>query len=77
MLYTLMGLAYGMHSSLIITIAAFAVSGVYKNPKIYLYIWLVAIPLSWLAAVSGKGSSVGLVLGMIPRRRLPYKRQCK
>ena len=44
--YVLMGLSFGMHSSLIIPIAAFVISGVYKNPRIYLYIWLAAIPLS-------------------------------
>lgn len=46
LMYALMAVAYGIHSSLIIPIAAFVVSGIYKNPKVYLYIWLVAIPLS-------------------------------
>lgn len=46
LMYALMALSFGMHSSLIIPIAAFLVSGVYKNPKVYLYIWLLAIPLS-------------------------------
>ena len=46
LMYSLMALAFGVHSSLIIPIAAFIVAGVYKNPKIYLYIWLAAIPLS-------------------------------
>ena len=46
LMYALMALAFGMHSSVIIPIAAFAVSGIYKNPKAYLYIWLAAIPLS-------------------------------
>lgn len=46
LLYSLMALSFGVHSSLIIPIAAFIVAGVYKNPKIYLYIWLAAIPLS-------------------------------
>lgn len=46
LLYPLMVMAFGMHSSVIIPIAAFFVSGVYKNPKVYLYIWLAAIPLS-------------------------------
>ncbi|OWK74508.1 hypothetical protein CBW16_03620 [Flavobacteriaceae bacterium JJC] len=44
--YSLMGLAFGIHSSLIIPIAAFIVSGIYRDPKVYLYIWLIAIPLS-------------------------------
>ncbi len=39
-------LGYFMHASIIIPIAAFIVSGLYKNPKIYLLIWLLAIPLS-------------------------------
>ena len=46
LMYSIMGLAYGFHNSLMIPIAAFVVSGLYKNPKIYLYIWLAAIPLS-------------------------------
>ena len=45
-MYGLMALAYGIHNSLMIPIGAFIVSGLYKNPKVYLYIWLVAIPLS-------------------------------
>lgn len=45
-MYSLMALAFGMHNSLIIPIAGFAVAGVYKNPKLYLYLWLAAIPLS-------------------------------
>lgn len=45
-MYAMMVLAIGMHSSLIIPIAGFAVAGLYKNPKAYLYIWLAAIPLS-------------------------------
>ena len=49
LMYPIMGLAYGFHNSLMIPIAAFLVSGLYKNPKIYLYIWLAAIPLSLVA----------------------------
>lgn len=45
-MYALMALAFGMHNSIIIPIAGFAVAGVYKNPKLYYYIWLAAIPLS-------------------------------
>lgn len=45
-MYVLMALAFGIHSSIIIPIAAFVVSGIYKNPKFYLYVWLAAIPLS-------------------------------
>lgn len=45
-MYSWFILGFFMHASLIIPIAAFVVSGVYKNPKNYLYIWLLAIPLS-------------------------------
>ncbi len=45
-LYLFLGVSYFMHASLIIPIAAFVVSGIYKNPKAYLYLWLASIPLS-------------------------------
>lgn len=45
-------LGYFMHASLVIPIAAFIVSGIYKNPKIYVYIWLLAIPLSLVGGSS-------------------------
>ncbi|MNK78079.1 hypothetical protein D3C87_976980 [compost metagenome] len=45
-MYALFILSFLTHSSLIIPLAAFIISGIYKNPKIYLYIWLFAIPLS-------------------------------
>ena len=46
LLYLLMALAFGIHSSIVIPIVAFIVSGIYRNPRIYLFIWLGAIPLS-------------------------------
>lgn len=61
LMYIIMALSFGMHNSLIIPIAAFIVSGIYKNPKVYLYIWLAAIPLSligggfWESLFSGLG----------------------
>lgn len=39
-------IGYFMHASIIIPIAAFIVSSIYKNPKAYIYIWLLSIPLS-------------------------------
>lgn len=45
-MYFWFALGYFMHASIVIPIAAFIVSGIYRNPKIYLYIWLAAIPLS-------------------------------
>lgn len=45
-MYLLFAISYFMHASLIIPIAAFVVSGLYKNPKFYHYLWLFAIPLS-------------------------------
>lgn len=53
-------LGYFMHASLVIPIAAFIVSGIYKNPKIYVYIWLLAIPLSLV----GGGSWSTLLAGL-------------
>lgn len=53
---------YFMHASLIIPIAAFIVSGIYKNPKIYLYIWFLAIPLSLVGG--GSWSSLFSTLGL-------------
>ncbi len=44
--YLIMAISLGIHSSLVIPIIAFAVSGIYKSPKAYLYIWLASIPLS-------------------------------
>jgi len=45
-MFMLFLLGYFMHASIIIPIAAFVLTGVYKNPKVYFYIWLAAIPLS-------------------------------
>lgn len=62
-MYAIMALAFGMHNSVIIPIAAFVISGFYKNPKIYLWIWLLAIPLSligghfWETLFGGLGFS--------------------
>lgn len=44
--YLLIALGVGFHSSLMITGFAFAVAGINKNPKWYLAIWLLAIPVS-------------------------------
>lgn len=52
LMYGLMALSYGIHSSLVIPIAAFITSGIIKNAKIYIYIWLAAIPLSLFAGGS-------------------------
>lgn len=46
LMYILMLVSYQFHNSLMISIGAFLISGLYKNPKVYLYIWLAAIPLS-------------------------------
>lgn len=46
LMYALMALAFGFHNSLIIPIAAFLVSSLWKDPKVYLWIWAGAIPLS-------------------------------
>ncbi|MBV6879076.1 EpsG family protein [Epilithonimonas ginsengisoli] len=43
-LWFLIGMLF--HSSLVIPLAAYITSSLYKDPKVYLYIWLAAIPLS-------------------------------
>lgn len=64
-MYFLFALGFSMHASLVIPIAAFVVSGIYKNPKIYIYIWLVAIPLSLVGGSSW--STLFTALGMEDR----------
>lgn len=54
-LYLLMALSFGIHNSVIIPIAAFVIAGIYKNPKVYLYIWLAAIPLSLIGGSFWEG----------------------
>lgn len=63
LMYVLMAFAYGIHSSLIIPIAGFAVAGVYKNPRLYLYIWLAAIPLSLIGGSFWESFFGGLGFG--------------
>ena len=45
-MYAFFALAYFMHASLVIPIVAFIISGLYKSPKVYIYIWVASIPLS-------------------------------
>lgn len=42
----LFALSLGIHSSVIIPLAAFFTAGIIKKPRIFLYIWLLCIPLS-------------------------------
>lgn len=46
LMYALMVLAFGIHYSVVIPIAAFIAALIIKNPKVYLFVWLAAIPLS-------------------------------
>lgn len=48
-MYLLLAISFFTHASLLIPIAAFIFSGLYKNPKVYFYVWLAAIPLSLVA----------------------------
>jgi len=48
-MYACFLLSFFIHSSLLIPIAAFAVSALQKNPRLYLYVWLASIPLSLVA----------------------------
>lgn len=45
-MYVFFVFAFFMHASLIIAITAYALAAQYKNPKVYLWIWFIAIPLS-------------------------------
>lgn len=46
LMYLCLGVSYFMHASLMIPIAVLILSDLYKNPKIYLIIWVASIPLS-------------------------------
>jgi len=63
LLFSVMVLSYFIHSSLIIPIAGFVAAGLYKNPKIYLMIWLIAIPLSLLGGSFWESFFGGLGFG--------------
>lgn len=63
LLYPIMALSFLFHSSLIIPVAAFFVSGLYRQPKIYLYIWLASIPLSLVGGSFWEGLFGGLGFG--------------
>lgn len=63
LMYSLFVLSFGIHNSLIIPIAAFLTASVYKNPKIYLYIWLACIPLSLIGGNFWAGFFTALGLG--------------
>lgn len=62
-MYVLMAIAYGFHNSLMIPIGAFIAAGIYKNPKLYLYIWLAAIPLSLIGGGAWESFFGSLGLG--------------
>lgn len=62
-MYGLMALSYGFHNSLMIPVGAFVVSGLYKNPKVYLYIWLASIPLSLIGGSAWENFFGSLGLG--------------
>ena len=46
LMYFLLAISLGIHSSMIIPIMAFIAALLIKSPKIFLWIWLLAIPLS-------------------------------
>ncbi len=54
-MYACFALGFFMHASIVIPIAAFIASGLYKNPKIYIYIWLASIPLSLIGGNAWAG----------------------
>jgi hypothetical protein len=49
LMYFLFALSVGIHSSLVIPLAAFIAAAVITKPKIFLYLWLLCIPLSLVA----------------------------
>lgn len=61
-------IAVGIHKSVIIPVAAFALTHFYANPKKYFYGWLLCIPLS---LVSG-GFWEGLFAGFMTDDRVSY-----
>lgn len=63
LMYILFAIAFGIHNSLIIPITSFFVAGVYKSPKMYLYLWLAAIPLSLAGGSFWENLFVGIGLG--------------
>lgn len=75
LMYIIMAIAYGFHNSLMIPIFAFVLSGLYKNPKNYFYIWLVAIPLSLFGG--GFWTSFFMSLGFGDDRATQYLTQAK
>lgn len=59
--YLLLLLAYNMHHSMMIPIAAVVASDFIKNPKLFFYIWLAAIPISLFAGGALQGLFASLV----------------
>lgn len=70
LMYAVMALAFGFHNSIMIPAASFIVASIWKNPKIYLYIWLVAIPLS--LAFGNTWNSIFMSLGFEDKRVTSY-----
>ena len=69
-MYGIMALALGFHNSLMIPVAAYFVAAQWKNPKIYLYIWFTAIPLS--LAFGSSWESLFMSLGFEDKRVTGY-----
>ncbi len=75
LMYLIMAIAFGFHNSLMIPIFAFILSGLYKNPKIYFYIWLVSIALSLIGGEFW--SSFFISIGFGDERATQYLNQNK
>lgn len=69
-MYSIMALALGFHNSMMIPIAAFLAAAQWKNPKVYMWIWLAAIPLS--LALGSFWSSLFMSLGFDDDRVTGY-----
>lgn len=58
--YGLMAMAFGLHSSMIIPIAAFFTASFIKDPKKHLWIWLATVLISLIAGSQLQGLFAGL-----------------
>ena len=60
LLYSFFAFSFLFHASMIIPIGAYFVAAQYKNPVLYLQIWLIAIPISFFGGSYFESLFVGL-----------------
>lgn len=64
----LLWLAFNVHSSMAIPIAAYAIANIYTQPKTFLYFYILCIPLSLVAG----GAFQSMFAGMMEDDRVSY-----